>query len=132
VGQALGISALGVRREDAFLRTKTGDAPPAWRAAPRFQGESICLQGEVSLSMPDGWSVAARPEMRPLAAPWLAAGTAAGPAWKVTVEIPRGRFDAGTADRRMSDLSALTTLFGQPFLLNRPNRTCKEAFNGDR
>jgi hypothetical protein len=117
VGQALGIPALP--------KMNTGDAPSAWQAEPRFQGESICLQGEVSLSLPAGWSVAARPEMHPIAAPWLAAGTAESPAWKVTVEIPRGRFAAGAAHQRLSDLNALATLFRQPFLLHRPDRACQ-------
>jgi hypothetical protein len=43
----------------------------------------------------------------------------------VTVEIPRGRFAAGTADQRLSDLNALAALFRQPFLLHRPDRACQ-------
>lgn len=126
VGQALGIPALGYRREEAGPKKEKGGAPLAWQVTPRFQGESFCLQGGISLSMPDGWSVAAQPGLRPITAPWLAASTVESPAWSVTAEIPRGRFEAGTAQQRLADLNALATLFRQPFLLNRPDRACHE------
>lgn len=122
VGQALGIPSLGYRREKADPK----GVPLAWQATPRFQGEPICLQGEISLSMPAGGSAAAHPGLRPIAAPWLAASTAESPVWRVIAEIPRGRFEAGTVEQRLTDLNDLATLFRQPFLLHLPDQACQE------
>jgi hypothetical protein len=121
VGQALGVPALGYRRDTV---PEKGDGPIAWKAEPRFQGESICLQGEVALSLPAGWSVAASPELRPIGAPWLTARTTGSSEWKVAMEIPRGRFEAGTEQQRLADLNAVAALFRQPFLLEIPDPAC--------
>ncbi|HEX3528423.1 MAG TPA: hypothetical protein VH988_15270 [Thermoanaerobaculia bacterium] len=80
----------------------------------------FCLRGDISLTLPAGWTVAARPALHPVASPWLAARTADEPGWNVTVEIPRGRFAAGSEKQRRADLNALAALFRQPFLLKAP------------
>jgi hypothetical protein len=68
--------------------------------------------------------VAASPGLRPIGAPWLKARAAGGAEWKVTLEIPRGRFEAGTEQQRLADLNALAALFRQPFLLEAADGAC--------
>jgi len=123
VGQALGIPALGARR-DSSAPKETREPLPG-RAEPRFQDEPYCLHGDISLALPAGWTVTARPALRPVASPWLAVRTADDPGWSVTVEIPRGRFAAGSEKPRLADLSSLTALFRQPFLLRAPDGPSK-------
>ncbi|HBL29137.1 MAG TPA: hypothetical protein DD490_20085, partial [Acidobacteria bacterium] len=101
LGQVLGLPAIIPARPPSQER-----APVPWQAEPRYQGTSLCLRAELSLTLPAGWSVVARPELRPIAAPWLTAGMEGASAWRLDAHIARGSFARESTQQRLADLEA--------------------------
>ena len=116
LGLVLGVPLLGYPSPSGAAESEPAVAT-SWKAEPRFQGIASCLEAELALSIPEGWSVMARPELTAIDAPWLRAVTTAGEPWRLTVNENRGRFAAASATQRLRDYNSLAALFRQPFLL---------------
>ncbi len=112
----LDIPALAARQAAEAEGDKV-EIPPEWKPERCCQASAASLDAKIHLTLPAGWSVQAGPRIPPLDAPWLKALVGTDPDWTIEVEVRRGRFPPGSADRRKEDLAKLSSLFRQPFII---------------
>ena len=116
MGLVLGVPASGFKR--GFTPDdEPVELPEGWRPERCCESFTSHLSGEITLSLPAGWSIKARPEIRSIDAPWMKAQIENDPGWAVTVELRRGRFAPGSQEQRLRDLNAVASVFRQPFLV---------------
>jgi hypothetical protein len=119
LGLALGVPKYGYRRRGPDEDQEV-DLPAGWvRPEPCCLSHTIEFRGEVTLSLPSGWSVRSAPNPGPIESPWIEARTerADEAGWRVAASFHRGRYARGSFEERLEDLSTWIGWFRQPFLI---------------
>lgn len=119
-GLALEVPRYGFQRK-APAEADRAVAPAAYAPDPCCQGFNSRIRGEIAVTLPEGWSVRACPKLAAMDTPWVKAQADCGPPWTMTLDLPRGRFPAGSDVQRLKDVNGAVGVLRQPFLLqNKP------------